>query len=76
MVVASGSSAARGTASRRGLGKLGHVQTRYLWIHERVAKNELKIVAVGTKQNVADLNKDMCENHMKSLNQMFAKGKA
>ena len=25
----------------------------YLWIQERVAKNERKIVAVGTKQNVA-----------------------
>ena len=81
LVVASDSSAARGTASRRGLGKLRHVQTRYLWIQERVAKNELKIVAVGTKQNVSDLctkpvNKDTCEKHMKSLNQVFAKGKA
>ena len=81
LVVASDSSAARGTASRRGLGKLRHVQTRYLWIQERVAKNELKIVAVGTKQNVSDLctkpvNKETCEKHMKSLNQVFAKGKA
>ena len=73
--------AARGTASRRGLGKLRHVQTRYLWIQERVAKNELKIIAVGTKQNVADLctkpvNKDTCEKHMKTLGQIFATGKA
>ena len=81
LVVASDSSAARGTASRRGLGKLRHVQTRYLWIQERVAKNELKIIAVGTKQNVADLctkpvNKDTCEKHMKTLGQIFATGKA
>ena len=81
LVVASDSSAARGTASRRGLGKLRHVQTRYLWIQERVAKNELKIAAVGTKQNVSDLctkpvNKDTCEKHMKSLGQIFATGKA
>ena len=81
LVVASDSSAARGTASRRGLGKLRHVQTRYLWIQERVAKNELKIVAVGTKQNVADLctkpvNKDTCEKRMKTLGQIFATGKA
>ena len=55
LVVASDFSAARGTASRRGLGKLRHVQTRYLWVRERVAKTELKIIAVGTKQNVADL---------------------
>ena len=81
LVVASDSSAARGTASRRGLGKLRHVQTRYLWIQERVAKNELKIIAVGTKQNVADLctkpvNKDTREKHMKTLGQIFATGKA
>ena len=81
LVVASDSSAARGTASRRGLGKLRHVQTRYLWIQGRVANNELKIVAVGTKQNVADLctkpvNKDTCEKHMKALGQIFATGKA
>lgn len=50
------------------------VQTRYLWIPERVAKNELKIVAIGTK--LSDLcskpaNKGTCEKHMKSfLNQI------
>ena len=31
------------TARRRGLGKLRHVQARFLWVQERVAKNELKI---------------------------------
>ena len=30
-----------GTASRRGLGKLPHVQTRYLWVQERVAQKRL-----------------------------------
>ena len=33
----SDSSAARGTASRSGLGKLRHVQTRFLWLQERAA---------------------------------------
>lgn len=60
-----------------------NVQTRYLWIQDRVAKNKLKIVAVGTK--LSDLctepaNKGTCEKHMESLNQIlyqiFAKGKA
>ena len=81
LVVASDSSAARGTASRSGLGKWRHVQTRYLSSQERAAKNELKIIAVGTKPNVADLctklvNKDTCEKHMKALGQIFAGGKA
>ena len=52
-------------------------------IQDRVAKNKLKIVAVGTK--LSDLcteraNKGTCEKHMESLNQIlyqiFAKGKA
>ena len=63
------------------LGKLRHVQAICLWVQERVAKNELKIVAVGTKQNVSDLctrpmNKDPSEKQMKSLNLFFAKAKA
>ena len=47
-VVSSDSSAARGTCSRRGLGKLRHVQTRYLWVQERVQRNDISIEAVGT----------------------------
>ena len=33
--------AARGTASRRGLGKLRHAQTRYLWMQESTANDDL-----------------------------------
>ena len=59
----SDSSAARGTASRRGLGKLRHVQTRYLWIQERVAENHLRICPIGTKNNLADLCTKLRETH-------------
>ena len=81
LVIHSDSSAARGTASGRGLGKLRHVQTRYLWLQERVASNDLKIVAIGTKHNTADLrtkpvNKETCEQHMKTLRQEFRAGGA
>ena len=81
LVIHSDSSAARGTASRRGLGKLRHVQTRYLWLQERVASNDLKIVAIGTKHSTADLctkpvNKETCERRMKTLCQEFRAGKA
>ena len=40
LIVLSDSSAARGTAARRGLGKLRHVQNRYLWPQKRVATND------------------------------------
>ena len=53
--LASDSSAARGHVKRRGLGKMRHVQSRFLWIQERVAKGDLKISAVPGKYNVADI---------------------
>lgn len=77
----SDSSAARGTANRRGLGKLRHVQTRYLWLQERVAENDLKISVIGTKNNLGDLctkpvSRETCEKHMKTMCQEFHVGKA
>ncbi|CAK0899207.1 unnamed protein product [Prorocentrum cordatum] len=53
--LASDSSAARGHVQRRGLGKMRHVQSRYLWIQERVGKGDLSIAAVPGKNNVADV---------------------
>ena len=80
LAVYSDSSAARGTASRRGLGKLRHVQTRYLWIQERIANDDFKLLQIGTKLNTADLctkpvNRETCEQHMKTLNQEFREGR-
>ena len=72
LAVYSDSAAARGTASRRGLGKLRHVQTQYLWIKERIANDDFKLLQIGTKLNIADLctqpvNRETCEQHMKTF---------
>ena len=40
---------------RRGLGKARHIQTRYLWIQERVGEGHVKILAVSGKVNDADI---------------------
>ena len=53
ITVLSDSSAARGTASR--LGKHRHVKTRFLWLQERVACADIKLEAVDTRKNLADL---------------------
>ena len=53
--VASDSSAARGHVQRRGLGKARHIQTRYLWIQERVGEGHVKIVSVPGKINDNDI---------------------
>ena len=47
-------SAAKGIAARKGLGKVRHTEVCQLWLQERVRKGDIKIVKVGTHENVAD----------------------
>ena len=79
--VSSDSSAARAFASRRGLGRLKHIQTRYLWVQERVAQKALTLATVASKENVADLLTKMLSwadvrRHMKSMRMLYADGRA
>jgi hypothetical protein len=53
--VLSDSSAARGFSARQGLGRMRHVQTRYLWVQERVREGHLRVLPVRGKNNPADL---------------------
>ena len=53
--VLSDSSAARGHVQRRGLGKMRHIQTRYLWVQERVGEGHLKISCVPGTKNPEDI---------------------
>ena len=48
------SSTAQSVASRRGLGKLRHVELRFLWVQEMVKKGRLKLGKVWGPKNVAD----------------------
>ena len=48
------SSAAKGFATRRGLGRQRHVSIRFLWLQDKVSKGELKVVKVGTADQLAD----------------------
>ena len=79
--VSSDSSAARGMCSRRGLGKLRHVQTRYLWVQERVQRKEVVIDAVGTHHNMSDictktLPADVVQRHMSAMGQIYKEGRS
>ena len=50
------SSSAKAIASRRGTGKsTRHVQTRMLWLQERVAAKHLRVVKVASESNPADM---------------------
>ncbi len=47
--------AGKAMTERRGLGKVRHVSTKYLWIQQRVKAKELTYPKVGTTDNQADL---------------------
>ena len=53
--VLSDSSAARGHVTKRGLGKMRHIQTRFLWVQERVGEGHIKITCVPGPKNYADI---------------------
>ena len=55
LVVLSDSSAARGFSARQGLGRMRHIQTRYLWVQERVRDGHLRVLPIRGKHNPADL---------------------
>jgi hypothetical protein len=46
--------AAKGIATRRGLGKVRHIDTRELWLQEKVGNGDLDIEKVKGTDNVAD----------------------
>ena len=48
-------SAAKGIASRRGLGKTRHVDVHFLWVQERVHRGDLVVSKVWGGDNPADL---------------------
>ena len=55
-VVLGDASAALAIVARRGLGKLRHLDTNFLWIQERAAKGDLNFKKVSGVDNGADLS--------------------
>ena len=65
------SSAAKSITARKGAGRVRHIEVRELWVQERAAKAELKIVKVRGEDNVADgltkhVDKQKMDQHMKA----------
>jgi hypothetical protein len=49
------SSAAKGIASRRGLGKMRHIEVNQLWLQDKVAEGIVKIIKIPGTGNQADI---------------------
>ena len=48
------SSAAKGISSRRGLGKVRHIELCELWLQEKVAEGKITIVKIPGVENISD----------------------
>ena len=55
MKLYSDSSAAKGIVSRTGVGKIRHLDTKYLWIQNAVKKKQIEMRKVCGKVNPADI---------------------
>ena len=68
VVIKTDSTTAKAVASRRGLGKMRHVEVRLLWVQEAVKRGRIKLKKVGGDVNLADhLTKDQTLNDYKEL---------
>jgi hypothetical protein len=47
-------SAAKGIASRRGLGKIRHIEVQQLWLQEKVNRGEIEVMKVKGEGNLSD----------------------
>jgi hypothetical protein len=55
IVLATDSSAAKSLGSRRGTGRIRHLETRWLWLQLEVAKGNIKLAKVAGDVNPADV---------------------
>ena len=74
------SSAAKGIASRRGLGKVRHIEVNQLWVQEKVASGAIELSKVQGEVNIADsltkhVGRDIIERHMMGTSQHIKGGR-
>ena len=75
------SSAAKGIANRRGLGKTRHIHVNYLWIQERLHSGDFPLYKEKTDNNVGDLfikylDQSKLNKFAKQLSYAFLEGKS
>jgi hypothetical protein len=65
-------SAAKAIASRRGCGRIRHIDVATLWVQEKVANGEVSIKKVAGTENLADIltkhvDRNILDRHLKSM---------
>ena len=69
-------SAAVGIASRRGTGKVRHIEVSQLWLHDKVMRSEIELVKIRTDQKPADtltkyVDWENIDMHMRHANMRY-----
>ena len=49
------STAAKGVTERTGVGKIRHLQTKYLWVQAALKEKRFEILKINVKKNSADV---------------------
>ena len=67
------SSAAKGTMTRRGSGRIKHLTVKQLWIQEAIRNYQIEVLKISRDYNSADLLTHQCNRmeydaHLKRLN--------
>ena len=55
VIILTDTSAAKGIANRKGLGKVRHIDVSQVWVQDRIARGDLSIRKVNGKDNNADI---------------------
>ena len=80
IVLQSDASAAIAIASRRGLGKVRHIDVCQLWLQDKVRRGDINVVKVGTHEHVAYaitkcVSRRGMSKHMRSTNEHVTEGR-
>ena len=70
--VCTDSSAAKSISCRRGVGRVRHIDTRELWVQERVSRGDITVVKVMGENNLADIltkyvSRDLMDKHLQNM---------
>ena len=76
----SDASAAIGIASRRGSGKVRHIEVNQLWLQDKVLTGDIEVTKIGTGGNLADaltkhVESEMLVKHMRGLGVWIESGR-
>ena len=74
------SSAAKGISSRRGLGKVRHIELCELWLQEKVAEGKITVTKISGSENISDCltkaaSRESIALHMLGTNQSIRIGR-